>query len=652
MNKQIQLSVCIIVKNEETTLPECLSSVKDMADELIVVDTGSTDQTVKVAKSFGAKVFKKKWQDDFSQVRNFAIEKANGKWILFLDADETIRPGNAERIKSLLDNPMVEGYLFYISTHIPGQEASAPTQSLRLFRNRKEYRYQNRVFERIPEERITSVQDESILILHRPNPSRYKQIQQLKMNLLREEIEHHPEDPYLHYVYGIELLNAEQAEGSIVPLRQALKQVHSFHVFAPHLFKCLVWALMKMKQYDEALEVVVQGIHQFPFYTDLYFLRAQCHKTLKQYQKAITSLEACLQIGEAPVSMIPEPGVGGFRAFHLLGEIHEELGNSELALDFYRKAYESEKSYEEPLYSIGALAKDHPELGTGDEVLLQWLDGENPEHLFTLIDILCLQRDYENALAYIIKVESLVGISEDTTFVKGICYMMKGEGEKAEDLFSLIAKDHPYYSQVLLRRIQNHWFQNQYEEAKILLVELQTNLHHSKQIQEVYWAIHQILSGELPEYHDVGHKGFETLAKFMEHLYWLQQGEKARLLLPWLLQFNHAYLAIKVGELAAVNRDFESMEAIFHNLQDKMAKSELKEAVAKQFVLHSQLNSAERILCLGDPQDLGVYGYMLWSRIWLKKATDLMKMGLRSRKVDQETKNKLSKWMERICREN
>ena len=86
------LSVCLIVKNEEQYLFDCLSSVKDIADEIILVDTGSTDSSIEIAGKFTAKVFNFEWVNDFSAARNYAISKAEGDWILYLDADERISP--------------------------------------------------------------------------------------------------------------------------------------------------------------------------------------------------------------------------------------------------------------------------------------------------------------------------------------------------------------------------------------------------------------------------------------------------------------------------------------------------------------------------------------------------------------------------------
>ena len=82
------ISLCMIVKNEEENLPNALNSVKDVVDEIIIVDTGSTDNTIEIAKSFGAKVYYYEWNDDFASARNEALKHATCEWILSMDADD------------------------------------------------------------------------------------------------------------------------------------------------------------------------------------------------------------------------------------------------------------------------------------------------------------------------------------------------------------------------------------------------------------------------------------------------------------------------------------------------------------------------------------------------------------------------------------
>ena len=85
-----KLSLCMIVKNEEKLLPGCLESAKDFVDEIIIVDTGSTDKTIEIAKQYNAKIYEHPWENNFSKHRNQSISYATSDWILYLDADEEL----------------------------------------------------------------------------------------------------------------------------------------------------------------------------------------------------------------------------------------------------------------------------------------------------------------------------------------------------------------------------------------------------------------------------------------------------------------------------------------------------------------------------------------------------------------------------------
>ena len=98
------ISLCMIVKDEENYIKKCISSVNDIVDEIIIVDTGSNDKTKEIAKKFNAKIYDFEWNDDFSEARNFSISKATKDWILVLDGDETISSKDLETIKNLANN--------------------------------------------------------------------------------------------------------------------------------------------------------------------------------------------------------------------------------------------------------------------------------------------------------------------------------------------------------------------------------------------------------------------------------------------------------------------------------------------------------------------------------------------------------------------
>ena len=97
----VTISLCMIVKNEEDTLARCLDCIKDIVDEIIIVDTGSTDLTKEIAKNYTNLVYDFKWIDDFSAARNFSFSKATKDYCLWLDADDVISKKNQEKLKKL-----------------------------------------------------------------------------------------------------------------------------------------------------------------------------------------------------------------------------------------------------------------------------------------------------------------------------------------------------------------------------------------------------------------------------------------------------------------------------------------------------------------------------------------------------------------------
>jgi len=144
------LSVCMIVKNEERNLLRCLDSVGDLAGETIIVDTGSTDGTVRVAASYGAEVIPFDFTiPDFAAARNRAIARASGRWILVLDADETLDRAAAPIIERIIRLDQNAGYFFERHNH--SSDSACPTVDfvVRLFANPSNHRYHGRVHETI-----------------------------------------------------------------------------------------------------------------------------------------------------------------------------------------------------------------------------------------------------------------------------------------------------------------------------------------------------------------------------------------------------------------------------------------------------------------------------------------------------------------------
>lgn len=149
----IRISACVIVKNEAENIGRWLTSMQAVADEMIVVDTGSTDNTAGLAKAAGAQVYDYVWHNDFAAAKNFALAKASGNWILFLDADEYFTPASQPKVRPLLErlepNFKVEGVLCrLVNIDVDDNNRIMTTLvQLRMFRNRRHLHYTGKVHE-------------------------------------------------------------------------------------------------------------------------------------------------------------------------------------------------------------------------------------------------------------------------------------------------------------------------------------------------------------------------------------------------------------------------------------------------------------------------------------------------------------------------
>jgi glycosyltransferase involved in cell wall biosynthesis len=143
------LSLCMIVKNEEKYLRDCLESVKSVADEIIIVDTGSTDSTTEIAKEFNANILYYEWNNNFSDARNFALKNCTGNWILYLDADERISEKSIDELRRNLGKYEKLGVKCTVKSIDSYNNRDNSMKYTRLFRNLPDIAFTGRVHEQI-----------------------------------------------------------------------------------------------------------------------------------------------------------------------------------------------------------------------------------------------------------------------------------------------------------------------------------------------------------------------------------------------------------------------------------------------------------------------------------------------------------------------
>jgi len=143
--KRVLLSAAMIVRDEERHLEECLRSIREIVDEIVVVDTGSSDGSVAIARGFGAGVHEYPWHDDFSAARNRGLDLCRGDWILYIDADERVRPYPRAELAAELSGPNLGG----CSVLLHARTGYTAYREMRLFRNDPRIRFEGRMHETI-----------------------------------------------------------------------------------------------------------------------------------------------------------------------------------------------------------------------------------------------------------------------------------------------------------------------------------------------------------------------------------------------------------------------------------------------------------------------------------------------------------------------
>jgi len=284
--KRKTVSLCVIAKDEEATIGMAIKSVLALVDEVIVIDTGSQDNTRIIAEGYGARVVDAPWEDDFSAARNTALNEANCDWILVLDADEYLQPVRPIEFQTLLHEDAIAGYRLHLITTNPAEHA-APDNRVRLFRNVEQVRYQYPINERImpslgewAAENGLLIQDSELSIMHEPRgQERSVRRRERNLRILKKAVVAYPDEPYFPYQLACAALEFKDCE--VLPvsgINRALVQMKtSWEKAAQSPLKVrrnlpwladlgarMVSALLALSKIDEAREMSQRVQKVFP----------------------------------------------------------------------------------------------------------------------------------------------------------------------------------------------------------------------------------------------------------------------------------------------------------------------------------------------------------------------------------------------------
>lgn len=322
------ITVTIIAKNERDFLPECLASVAAVADEVLVVDTGSTDGTQAIARAAGATVIEVPWRNDFAWARNQALEAVKTPWVLVLDADERLVADDIPALLEAVTHPRADAYNLRIVSIADRPEDLSEAQVTRLFRSHPGIRWTGRVHEQIIPGLLAmggQLDRANVRLLHygylgAVTTSRDKIHRNL--DLLDRMKKDHPQDPYVLWQRAQTLIQAgeflaaaKEAEAAqkILPLRADLQ---------PLVTVTLAKAYWSAGDPHRANRAINRGLVHWSRYPDFYFLKGQMAAAKRDWVAAEAAFTKALECGDSDGFLQTETGVGSFKPLWQLARIH------------------------------------------------------------------------------------------------------------------------------------------------------------------------------------------------------------------------------------------------------------------------------------------------------------------------------------------
>lgn len=347
----------MIVKNEEKNIIRCLDSVRDIVDEMVIVDTGSTDRTVELIQEYPkVSLYHLEWRDDFSEARNFAIEKTSGDYCLTLDADEFIIHGNRDYLETIVGQRKLGTIQVISDFRQENQVLQSKNYVTRFFP--RECRYSGIIHEQL--NGSLTKEDTGIVVKHIGYLDTNKGNRNIPM--LIRQLEYNPSDSYYLYQLGKEYRIKKDFKASYVCLLKAYKFVNSS---SPYYGELVVELLYSGKEVmgDTVLKIIgendllLQNVSDFHFAKGLFYLDF-CLKNpqiLPQYIREIERcFQTCLTIGSRDHIEYLQ-GTSSFLAAFNLGVFYEVIGETEKASYYYQIA--EHDGYAPATYRLSQLFK-------------------------------------------------------------------------------------------------------------------------------------------------------------------------------------------------------------------------------------------------------------------------------------------------------
>lgn len=341
VHRAVELSLCMIVRNNARTIRACLESIRPFVDEMVVVDTGSTDDTPSIATELGARLFYFPWCDDFSAARNESVRKARGRWIFWMDSDDTISPACGQRLRELIGGAAAEVLGFTVDVHCPGRADRADEVTIvthvKLFRNRPDLRFEHRIHEQILPAIIraggppdSSIRQTDVFVTHSGydhSPAGQAHKLERDLRILHRELIERPDHPFTLFNLGMTYTDVRRCDEAIEYLTRCIQHSGETDSHVRKAFAYLASCQQALSRLDLAWQACEEGLRRFPLDAELRFRRAMLLHQQNRFDEAIAAYLDLLSCHEPEHFRSVVEGVDGFLARHNLAVVYEEAGD-------------------------------------------------------------------------------------------------------------------------------------------------------------------------------------------------------------------------------------------------------------------------------------------------------------------------------------
>lgn len=391
-----RLSVQILAFNEEENIVSCINSVTDLADEIVVIDTGSTDKTVALATSVGAVIVKTQWYDDFSEARNTGLSHTAADWVLVLDADERLS-SPAEVFFSYINNPNVEAVSICIENILDESTLEKTYHSaVRLFRCRPEYQFEGRIHEDISRSILQnaghkSISTSPIRIIHygyTPLIVERKDKIQRNLRLLKAALSDDPNEPFYRYHLGITHSQLGNWQAAKDDMMKAVEMAPGNVSYRSTLVRDTLKVLLHLEELQTALKFVQKYLSDYPDYPDLHFWNGCILEQSGYLQRAWDAYQLVTQLDKDPHRYVIDDTASDFYAYYKMGHIACLMNRIRIAQESFLNSIKVNPDFEPAMVGYADMLS---RLGMSDEnilIQLQNICSNNAHETWRLAKIL------------------------------------------------------------------------------------------------------------------------------------------------------------------------------------------------------------------------------------------------------------------------